>query len=90
MFRFGIAYLLQGLLQSDESKKFFTEDDKQRLASYWQGVTTNTLSQDKDYAEANRLLNRLVFIKYTTMDDDQTLQDYIDDGGWYTTKLLIG
>ncbi|XP_066919311.1 uncharacterized protein [Clytia hemisphaerica] len=79
--RFGIAYLMQGLLQSDESKKFFTEDDKQRLVSYWKGTTTNCLSQDKDYAEAQRLLNRLITIEFTTMDDDQTLQDYMDDGG---------
>ncbi|XP_066916725.1 uncharacterized protein [Clytia hemisphaerica] len=86
--KFGIAYLLQGLLQSDESKKFFTEDDKQRLVSYWKGTTKNCLSQDKDYAEAQRLLNRLVHIENTTIDDNQSLQDYLDDGGEKWAKNL--
>ncbi|XP_066928443.1 uncharacterized protein [Clytia hemisphaerica] len=86
--KFGIAYLLQGLLQSDESKNFFTEDDKQRLVSYWKGTTTNCLSQDKDYAEAQRLLNRLVHIENTTIDDNQSLQDYLDDGGEKWAKNL--
>ena len=81
---FGIAYLMQGLSTSADLKDDFNEDDKKKLASYWQGTTKGCLAKNPTFNEVHQKLSRIIYINQTA-----GLQDYIDAGGKAWAKKVF-